>query len=89
MTRYMLILFGWLWTDLLSACPVCEKRQPKGFAGITHGTGPESLLDYWILYGAIAIVMLTLVLFFWYLTKTKPSETHRLNPPYITDWHYE
>ncbi|MBO0931831.1 hypothetical protein [Fibrella aquatilis] len=75
MNPYILFLFGWLRAGLLSACPVCEKRQPKGFAGITHGTGPESPLDYWILYGAIAIVMLTFILFIWYVIKPKTRET--------------
>ena len=89
MNRYILVLFGWLRAGLLSACPVCEKRQPKGFAGIAHGTGPESPLDYWLLYGAVAIVLLTFVLFLWYIIKPKTSKTQRLNPPFLTDWQYE
>ena len=51
------------------ACPVCEKNQPKGFAGITHGVGPGGMFDYLMLYGAIAVVVLTFALFVRYLVR--------------------
>ena len=51
------------------ACELCKKRQPKGFENITHGNGPETMLDYWILYGSIGIVILTMVLFVRYALK--------------------
>ena len=51
------------------ACPVCEKNQPKGFAGITHGVGPGGTFDYLMLYGAIAVVVLTFALFVRYLVR--------------------
>ena len=51
------------------ACPVCEKNQPKGFATITHGVGPGGLFDYVMLYGSIAIVAVTFILFFRYLLR--------------------
>lgn len=82
-----------VWLLLLSApllaCPVCGRRQPKGFANITHGTGPEGPLDYWILYGAIALVLLTLVLFVWYLLKPGTRTAPVLNEYGLTDWHHD
>lgn len=73
----------------LLACPLCAKRQPKGFAGITHGTGPESAFDYWILYGAMALVLLTVVLFVWYLAKPDGRTPRHLHEPLQLDWHHE
>ena len=49
------------------ACPVCQKSQPKGFANITHGVGPGGPFDYFMLYGSIAVVVLTFGLFFRHL----------------------
>ncbi|GAB3299406.1 hypothetical protein GCM10027511_14620 [Hymenobacter humi] len=51
------------------ACPVCEKNQPKGFAGVTHGVGPGGAFDYVMLYGSIAVVVVTLMLFFRFLLR--------------------
>ncbi len=51
------------------ACPLCEKNQPKGFAGITHGVGPGGPFDYVMLYGSIAVVVLCSVLFARYLVR--------------------
>jgi len=44
----------------VSACPVCEKQQPKLLKGITHGTGPQGNLDYVIITIAALIVLITL-----------------------------
>ena len=56
-----------LLTSLLSsfiisatACPACEKQQPKLLSGITHGTGPGGNLDYVIIFITVVIVLLTL-----------------------------
>lgn len=51
------------------ACELCKKQQPKGFENITHGNGPETIWDYWILYGSIGIVILTMILFLKYSLK--------------------
>lgn len=88
-------LFFWLVTlTSLIACPVCDKRQPAGFAGITHGTGPEGAFDYWMLYGSIGVVLLTLLLFIrlviWPDRRTAESTAMRhLNQPGFSDWNHE
>lgn len=52
----LLVLPGYL----ASACPVCDKQQPKVLQGITHGTGPDSNWDYVIIWAAVIIVLFTL-----------------------------
>ena len=52
-----LLLFHVIW---ISACPVCERNQPKILRGITHGAGPESKWDYVIVWVTVAIVVCTL-----------------------------
>ena len=42
------------------ACDVCERQQPKLLKGITHGAGPESQWDYFIVAGMAAVVVVTL-----------------------------
>lgn len=44
----------------ISACPVCEKQQPRILQGITHGSGPQSDWDYLIILVAGLIVITTL-----------------------------
>ena len=56
----------------LSACPVCERNQPKLLKGITHGAGPESKWDYLIIWIVVAIVLFTL--FFSIKWLIKPGE---------------
>jgi hypothetical protein len=87
MNRYLILC--WLWAGSLSACPVCEKQQPKGFAGITHGTGPENVIDYWILYGALTLVGLTFGLYVWYIFQPETTATRHLKRQFLTDWNHE
>lgn len=47
-------------TTVILACPVCEKNQPKLLKGIAHGTGPQSNLDYIIVWTAVILVLFTL-----------------------------
>ena len=62
----------------MSACPVCEKQQPKITQGLTHGAGPQSNWD-WLIIGVIsAITLLTFIYSLKYLIK--PGEN---NPDHI------
>lgn len=63
MKKNLLLLVSLLVSLPIWACPVCDKRQPKGFAGITHGVGPSGVFDYLMLYGSILVVVLTAGLF--------------------------
>ncbi|MDQ2793626.1 MAG: hypothetical protein M3Y12_06410 [Bacteroidota bacterium] len=68
-TRLLTLLATLFLTLPALACPVCEKNQPKGFANITHGVGPGGPFDYVMLYGSIAVVAVTFILFFRYLLR--------------------
>lgn len=43
------------------ACTVCSQNQPKPLRNITHGTGPQSDMDYVIIMTGIVIVCFTLL----------------------------
>lgn len=60
------------------ACDVCQRNQPKLLQDISHGTGPQATSDYYIIGGAVLIVLLTLVYSLKYLLK--PGEQ---NPKHI------
>jgi hypothetical protein len=55
------------------ACEVCKSKQPKGFADITHGSGPGSNLEYFIVWGAAILVTITLVLSLKFLIKPQEN----------------
>ncbi len=44
------------------ACEVCQKNQPKILQNITHGTGPQSDLDYILIWTAIGVVIVSLAI---------------------------
>ena len=60
MKRLSAIFVVMLLSVVSYACPVCEKRQPKVLRGITHGGGPDGNLDYFIVWGMVLIVLVTL-----------------------------
>jgi len=61
-----------------TACPVCEKQQPKLLRGITHGAGPESGWD-WVIIGAVlAITLCTLVYAVKLLARPGESEKNHI-----------
>lgn len=70
MKKNLFALLGCLLLALPAlACPLCAKNQPKGFANITHGVGPGGPFDYVMLYGSMAVVLLTFGLFFRFLLR--------------------
>ena len=67
--KAFLVLFFMLSAQLVLACPVCEKQQPKITQGITHGGGPGSNWD-WVIIAIITIItVLTLIFSIKYLVK--------------------
>ena len=73
--RILLFLFFMQAAQLVSACPVCEKKQPAITQGITHGTGPGSYWD-WVIIGVITLItILTLVYSMKYLIKPGEKNT--------------
>ena len=60
------------------ACPMCEKQQPKILRGIAHGAGPESNLDYVIVWTMVAIVLVTLFFSLKFIIKPKEKEENHI-----------
>jgi len=60
------------------ACDVCKGQQPEVLQDVTHGTGPQGVFDYLILWGAVIIVCITLFLsirFLW-----RPDKLDKRHP---------
>ena len=55
------------------ACEVCQSRQPAALKGIIHGSGPQADTDLIIIWGAVAIVGVTLFLSIKYLVRPQES----------------
>ncbi len=68
----------------LLACPVCEKQQPKLLRGITHGAGPESNWDYVIIWGTVAIVLISLYYSVKWLCKPGEAEKDHIKHTVLT-----
>lgn len=47
--------------QIVSACPLCGKQQPKITRGLTHGTGPQSNWDWVIVAVVTGIALWTLI----------------------------
>ncbi|MBC7426866.1 MAG: hypothetical protein H7321_10055 [Bacteroidia bacterium] len=62
MKKIFLIFVFALGSQFLSACPVCEKQQPKITLGLTHGAGPQSNWD-WVIIAVVAIITLLTFVF--------------------------
>lgn len=68
--KYLIALFSILLINVAAwACPVCEDQQPAITKGWTHGTGPQSNMD-WVIIAVISLIaLLTLVFSLKYLIK--------------------
>lgn len=55
-----IFLSGLFFSAVVNACPACEKQQPRILRGISHGSGPQSNWDLWIVSIAVVIVLATL-----------------------------
>ena len=77
MRKIILLLTILLTRQVVFACDVCKKQQPKVLQGITHGTGPQSNWDYVIVIAVAMLVVATLYCSLRSLLKPKEqSENH-------------
>lgn len=62
MKKGSLLLFLFF-TSVIQAfpCDVCQRNQPKLLQDISHGTGPQAESEYFILAGAVLVVLFTLI----------------------------
>lgn len=73
-----LMLLFVLFVQVATACPVCEKQQPKITQGLTHGAGPQSNWD-WVIIAVITIItVLTFVFSLKYLIKPGEKNTNHI-----------
>lgn len=70
--RYLITLAAVVLTQVVLACPVCEKQQPAITRGITHGAGPSGNWD-WAIVGIISVLVL-LTLFYSAKYLIRPGE---------------
>ena len=75
--KYLLSILVVISAQIVSACPVCEKQQPKITQGLTHGAGPQSNWD-WVIIAIISVItILTLIYSVKYLIKPgEKNENH-------------
>lgn len=75
--KYLLSILVVLTAQIATACPVCEKQQPKITQGLTHGAGPQSNWD-WVIIAIISVItILTLIYSVKYLIKPgEKNENH-------------
>lgn len=76
-TMKLMLLFLLL-LQVASACPVCEKQQPKITQGITHGAGPQSNWDWVIIAVIAAITILTFIFSLKYLINPKEKNINHI-----------
>ena len=67
--KYFILFLLTLFFQLASACPLCDKQQPKITQGLTHGVGPQSNWDWIIIAIITAITVLTFVYSIKYIVK--------------------
>jgi hypothetical protein len=78
------VLFAILIQNVM-ACEVCEKNQPKVLQGITHGTGPEGNFDYFIIWTAVVIVLVTMIFFVKFLIWPKEEDPKHIKRNFINE----
>lgn len=70
-----LILLFMLFLQMATACPVCQKQQPKITQGLTHGAGPQSNWDWVIIAVITLITVLTFIFSMKYLIRPGEKNT--------------
>ncbi|SHL61908.1 hypothetical protein [Myroides odoratimimus] len=73
--KRILTIIGLLLANVIYACPVCERNQPKLLKGVVHGIGPDSKWDYTIIVVIAILVLATLIFSIKWLVK--PGEESR------------
>lgn len=67
------------------ACEACQIQQPKVTRGITHGTGPESNWDWFLIGVIILITVLTLYYSIKYLVKPGEKNKDHIKYSFLSD----
>lgn len=87
MKRKPLFIFLFvLSAQIVSACPVCEKQQPKITQGLTHGAGPQSNWDWVIIAIITAITLLTFIFSLKYLIKPGERNSNHIKQSILNNY---
>ena len=78
MKKLIAILFFWMISVSVFACPVCERNKAKALQGITHGAGPASNWDYVIVFAIAIVAVLTLIYSIKWLVKPNEKNTDHI-----------
>lgn len=84
MKKTFLFIASLFQTIAAFACPVCDKQQPKILRGIAHGAGPESGLDYIIVWTVVIVALITLFYSIKYLIGPREAETTHIKRTILT-----
>ncbi len=79
--KFILVVLNLILIKESYACDACNKMQPKLTRGITHGTGPDSYLDWLWISIVFAIAIYALVKSVKYLFK--PNEVQSDHIKYL------
>ena len=80
----LLLLLVW-WVQIVSACPLCGKQQPKIIRGLTHGAGPQSNWDLLIIAIVTAITLLTFIFSLKYLIRPGEKNTDHIKQAILSN----
>ena len=83
--KALLIQLFALSLQIVSACPVCEKQQPKITQGLTHGAGPQSNWDWVIITIITAITVFTFIYSLKYLIKPDEKNTNHIKQSILSN----
>ncbi len=72
-------------TSALFACDACQLQQPKITQNFTHGTGPQSDWDWFIVVIVILITLWTFILSLKYLFKPGEKESGHIKNLFYSD----
>ncbi|MEJ5106825.1 hypothetical protein [Chryseobacterium sp. MYb328] len=73
--HYIILPILILWTNYFQACDACTLQQPKITRNFTHGPGPESGWDWFIVGGMALFTLVTLFYSLKFLIK--PGEKNK------------
>jgi hypothetical protein len=83
--KYIIACASVFFTIYTFACDTCKLRQPKVTRELTHGAGPESDWD-WFIVGIV--ILITVVAFFYsvkYLVKPGEKDVHHIKYTVFSD----
>jgi hypothetical protein len=83
--KSLLILLTVLSVQIVTACPVCEKQQPKITQGLTHGAGPQSNWDWVIIAIITVITLLTFIYSLKYLIKPGEKNANHIKQSILSN----